>query len=176
MGRQGLHLRGDGPHNDLDSNFYQLLLLRTEDFQGINVFIEKKQMKYTSHEIQNELLSIMSLQDIREIASQIQSAPYFTVMIDKATDLTNVEQVVLVIRSVNDNLTVTEDFIGLYKNESIESSSLVSIIKDVLLRMNLKLKYCRRQCYDGASYMTGLRNGVAKQLTDEEPRAIFTHC
>ena len=176
MGRQGLHLRGDGPHNDLDSNFYQLLLLRTEDFQGINVFIEKKQMKYTSHEIQNELLSIMSLQDIREIASQIQSAPYFTVMIDKATVLTNVEQVVLVICSVNDNLTVTEDFIGLYKNESIESSSLVSIIKDVLLRMNLKLKYCREQCYDGASNMTGLRNGVAKQLTDEEPRAIFTHC
>ena len=34
--------RGDGPHNDLDSNFYQLLLLRAEDFQGINVFIEKK--------------------------------------------------------------------------------------------------------------------------------------
>ena len=24
--------------------------------------------------------------------------------------------------------------------------------------------------------MTGVRNGVARQLTDEEPRAIFTHC
>ena len=83
---------------------------------------------------------------------------------------------VLVIRSVNDNLTVTENFIGLYKTESIESSSLVSNIKDVLLRMNLKLKYCRGQCYDGASNMTEVRNGVAKQLTDEEPRAIFTHC
>ena len=81
-------MRGDGPHNDVDSNFYQLLLLRAEDFQDI-VFIEKKQMKYTSHEIQNELLSIMSLQFIREIASQIQSAPYFTVMIDEATDLAN---------------------------------------------------------------------------------------
>ena len=132
-------------------------------------------MKYTSHEIQNELLSIMSLQVIREIASQIQSAPYFTVMIDEATDLANIEQVILVIHSVNDNLTVTEDFIGLYKTESIESSSLVSVIKDVLLWMNLKLKYCRGQCYDGGSNMTRIRNGVAKQLTDEEPRAIFTH-
>ena len=53
------------------SNFYQLLLLRAENFQGNNVFIEKKKIKYTSHEIQNELLSIMSLQVIREIASQI---------------------------------------------------------------------------------------------------------
>ena len=42
--------------------------------------------------------------------------------------------------------------------------------------MKLKLKYCRGQCYDGASNMTGVRNGVAKLLTDEEPRAIFTHC
>ena len=40
LGCQGLPC--DGPHNDLDSNFYQLLLLRAEDFQGINVFIEKK--------------------------------------------------------------------------------------------------------------------------------------
>ena len=53
---------------------------------------------------------------------------------------------------------------------------IVSIIKDVLLRMNLKLKYCQGQCYDGASNMTGIRNGVAKQLTDKEPQAIFTHC
>ena len=35
----------------------------------------KKQIKYTSHEIQNELFSIMSLQLIRQITSQIQSAP-----------------------------------------------------------------------------------------------------
>ena len=137
-------------------------------------------MKYTSHELQNELLSIRTLQVIHEIASQIQSAPYFTVMIDEATNLTNIEQVVLAIHSVNDNLTVIEDFSGLYKTESIESSSLFSIFKNVLLRMNLKLnlklKYCRGQCYDGASNMTGVRTGVAKQLTDEEPRAILTHC
>ena len=42
--------------------------------------------------------------------------------------------------------------------------------------MNLKLKYCRGQCYDGSSNMTGVRNGVAKHLTDEQPQEIFTHC
>ena len=68
--------------------------------------LREKKMKYTSHEIRNE--SIMSLQVIREIANQLQSAPHFTVMIDEATDLANIEQVLLVIRSINDNLTVTE--------------------------------------------------------------------
>ena len=47
-------------------------------------------MKYTSHAIQNELHLIMSLQVILEIASQIQSAPYFTVMIDEATYLATI--------------------------------------------------------------------------------------
>ena len=38
-------------------------------------------------------------------------------MIDEAMDLANIniKQVVLVICSVDDNLTVTDDFIGLYK-------------------------------------------------------------
>ena len=101
---------------------------------------------------------------------------YITVMIDEATDLANIKKVALVIRSVNDNLAVTENVIGLYKTESIESTPLVSIIKDVQLQINMKVKYCRGQCYDGASNMTGVRNEVAKQPTDEQPRAIFTHC
>ena len=30
--------------------------------------------------------------------------------------------------------------------------------------------------YDGCSTMSGTRTGVAKRITDEEPRAVFTHC
>lgn len=32
------------------------------------------------------------------------------------------------------------------------------------------------QWYDGASTMKGPRSGVAKQLLEEEPKAIYTHC
>lgn len=37
-------------------------------------------------------------------------------------------------------------------------------IKDVLLRMNLRIENCRSQCYDGASSMSGLKSGVATQI------------
>lgn len=50
------------------------------------------------------------------------------------------------------------------------------MIKDILLRLNLSLTRIRGQCYDGATSMTGIRLGVAKQLLDEEPRAVYTHC
>ena len=47
------------------------------------------------------------------------------------------------------------------------------------VRMNLKVEkvqHCRGQCYDGASSMSGAKEGVAKKLFEEEPHAVFTHC
>ena len=40
----------------------------------------------------------------------------------------------------------------------------------------LSLQRLRGQCYDGASAMSGIKSGVAKQICDIEPRALFTHC
>ena len=69
-----------------------------------------------------------------------------------------------------------EYFIGLYEVEDITSDNLVHAIKDTLLRMNLRVSNCRGQCYDGASNMSGHRNGVSTQITAEESRALYTHC
>ena len=77
---------------------------------------------------------------------------------------------------MDDELLVHEEFIGLYEVSSIEASSLVAVIKDTLLRLNLTLAKARGQCYDGASNMSRVRSGVAKKIQDEQPQAFFTHC
>ena len=159
LARQGLALRGDG--DEQDSNLMQLLQLRGEDYEPIRKFLGKQQLKYTSHQVHNELLSIMSLQLLRQVASHIQSAVFFTVMLDEATDSANHEQVVLVFRWIDDNLTPHEEFVGLYLTASVTASALLAIIEDTILRMNLKLQHCRGQCYDGASVMSGTRTGLA---------------
>ena len=97
-------------------------------------------------------------------------------MADETSDKSNREQVVLVLRWVDDHLTTHEEFIGLYMVPSIDSRTLVSVIKDCLFRMNFTLVRCRGQCYDGASSMTGAKKGVAKQISDVESRAVYTHC
>ena len=79
-------------------------------------------------------------------------------------------------RWVGDNLVAHEEFIGLYLTDSITAAALVAIIEDTILRMNIKLDYCRGQCYDGASTMSGAKKGVAKVIANKESRAIFTHC
>ena len=168
LARQGLALRGDG--DEVDSNL-QLLVLRGEDYSTMSKFLERQQLKYTSPEVQNELLSIMALQILRNVAANIQTAVHYTVMVDETTDQSNKEQVVLVLRWVDEALDVHEEFIGLYATSSTTAESLVSIIKDTLLRMNLKIEHCRGQCYDGASAMSGAKKGVAKILTDADCRA-----
>ena len=85
-------------------------------------------------------------------------------------------QAVFAIRWVGDNLQANEEFLGLYQLPNIEASMLISMIKDSLIRFNLSITKIRGQCYDGASNMSGKRSGVAKKISDEEPRALFMHC
>ncbi len=85
------------------------------------------------------------------------SGQWFTIMVDETTDQSNVEQMVFCLCYVDSDLNVHEEFVGLYSLESTSADSIVSIIKDILLRMNLSPKNCRGQCYDGASSMSGGR-------------------
>ena len=163
-------------------------------------WLQKKKGKFTSHDIQNEILKLMALSVLREIAVNLQHTEFYTIMVDECADIGNHEQVhdiftvlqsicvkamkffnffsqmVVAFRWVDDALNVHEDFIGLYALPDITASTIVSAIQDTLVRLNLTLKKARGQCYDGASTMRGLRNGVAKQIQDLEPRAIYTHC
>ena len=67
--------------------------------------------KYTSHNIQNELLKIMAQHVLRSIAGQIQDSRFVTVMIDETTDVCNQEQVTVVFRTVDENLSINEEFL-----------------------------------------------------------------
>ena len=46
----------------------------------------------------------------------------------------------------------------------------------MLTSHELSLSKARGQCYDGASNMSGAKSGVAKQIQDEEKRAVYMHC
>ena len=116
------------------------------------------------------------LDDRMKVSDKLQSSPYSTIMVDETTDITNEEQVTIVMRMIDDDFEVYEEFLGLYAVPSIDAAHLFSIIKDCMLRFNLPLSKLRGQCYDGCSTMSGIRSGVAKRVQDEESRAVFTHC
>ena len=174
LARQGLAFHGDG--EELDSYFTQLIYLRSEDNAKLVEWMKQKSDKYTSADIQNEMLKVMALRVLREIAESLQSTSFFTVMADETTDISNVEQVVICLRWVNEKFEVEEEFVGLYNVASTGAENIYSVITDVLLRLNLAISKVRGQCYDGAATMSGKKSGVATKLSAAEPRAVFTHC
>ncbi len=56
--------------------------------------------------MQNEMIKVMALQVLQEVASSIHSASFVTLMVDETTDASNREQVVLRIRWVDANFEV----------------------------------------------------------------------
>ncbi|XP_011403413.1 PREDICTED: zinc finger MYM-type protein 1-like [Amphimedon queenslandica] len=154
----------------------QMLVSYLAKDRELNGMVKRKNESYLSHEVQNELLKLMSNALLRGIANTLQNTNFITVMIDECTNISNTEQVVIVLRWVSDELLANEELIGLYEVSSINASSLVSVVKDTLLRLNLSFNKVRGQCYDGASNMSGAKSGVAKQTLDEQPKAFYTPC
>ena len=110
-------------------------------------------------------MSVTSLQIIREIATNLHRAQFYTITADETTNGSNKKQVVLCFHWVSDDLTVHEDFISFYQTDTIEADSLPNIISKV-----------RGQCYNGAGAMRSARSGAAKPIRDMEEGATYTHC
>ena len=78
--------------------------------------------------------------------------------------MSNTEQLAVCFQFVGGDFTVCEEFMGLYQCPGITADTLVSVLLDVMLRFNLDLSRCCRQCYDGGSNMVCCRNGVKTQI------------
>ena len=97
-----------------NSDFHQLLKLRAQGNPEIIEWLRKRDEKYTSREIQNELLEAMALGMMQKISANIHNATFFTIMADETVDLSNKEQLVSCIRWVDDCFVMQEDFIGMH--------------------------------------------------------------
>ena len=63
-------------------------------------------------------------------------------------------------------MIVCEEYIGMMSFVQTNADTIVVCIKDVLLRMYLRIHDAGGQCYDGCSTMTGTKNWVAAQIRD----------
>uniref|UniRef100_A0A8D8ETT4 Zinc finger MYM-type protein 1 n=4 Tax=Culex pipiens TaxID=7175 RepID=A0A8D8ETT4_CULPI len=170
---QGLAVRGS---NDNTSNFTNLLKLRAEDSSEMRTWINRDGYRWCSHDVQNEILDLMSLAIQRNLVTRVKKAKYFGVMCDETPDASRKEQFVFCIRIVSDSLEPEEMFIGFYQVESTTSASLFRTVMDVLMRLDITVNDCRGQGYDGCPNVSGLYNGVQAKISELEERALFVHC
>ena len=129
-------------------------------------------LKYASHDIQNEILSLMANEVIRDLLKQI-GENYYSLICDEYTDIANNEQLTLCLRWVDNELVAHEDFLGFYKIPDTAADTIVSVVKDALTRLTLSLDKCRGQCYDGASNMLGKKSEVATRIQELQPKKLL---
>jgi len=77
-----------------EGNFMQLLKLHS---QASCHGSRKNRKTYTSPPIQNEIIQIMALGILRKVANSVLEDAFFTIMVDETTNVSNREQVVLVL-------------------------------------------------------------------------------
>uniref|UniRef100_A0A2N9HSU8 DUF4371 domain-containing protein n=1 Tax=Fagus sylvatica TaxID=28930 RepID=A0A2N9HSU8_FAGSY len=120
--------------------------------------------KYTSPDIQKEILNILATRVRNKIREEIGDAK-FCILVDEALDESNREQMAVVLRFVNRDGFVQERFFDVVGVDETSAKTLKKGICNVLTRHNLQVENMRGQGYDGASNMRALV-AAAKDVPD----------
>ena len=111
LARQGLSLRGS---DHIDDNLTQLLVLRSKDNPAIlervfsNSIANKRKFKHQDY--QNELLSLMANEVLRNKLYLIKKNQFFSTICDEYTDVANKEQLSFCVRLVDEKLCANKVF------------------------------------------------------------------
>ncbi|KAJ8031727.1 52 kDa repressor of the inhibitor of the protein kinase [Holothuria leucospilota] len=112
---------------------------------------------------------------LRDIIKDIKQRHVYCIMVDETADISQIEQMSVCFHTVTESLEEEENFVGFYSLERCDAETIFIAMRDVLLRFGMSLQNCRTQSYDGAATFQGSLTGVARRISEIEPRAVNTH-
>uniref|UniRef100_H3B8C6 HAT C-terminal dimerisation domain-containing protein n=1 Tax=Latimeria chalumnae TaxID=7897 RepID=H3B8C6_LATCH len=131
---------------------------------------------YLSHDIVNEMISLMGNALLRSKLHQIWQYHWYAIISHEATDLSKKEQMAICIRWVDKFFEIHKNYIGLVQLDATDAQFLTTAVKDRLVHCMLSLPICRGQAFDGAGNMAGKLHGLTSQIQELEPAALYIHC
>ena len=96
-------------------------------------------------------------------------------MADETEDLSNMEQVSICARFVN-NCEVYEEFLGFIKIAKMDAQAIADSLLSTLQQWGLNMSFLVGQGYDGASVMSSSRNGVQAKIAQKYSHVTYVHC
>ena len=109
---------------------------------------------------QNEIIKCCGQVITEKNVNEVKQNRFFSILADEATDCSNKEQMSLVLRFVDSNLNIREDFIKfIHCKWGLAGADLAAVILKALADLSLNIEYCRAQGYDGA--VAGHINGLS---------------
>ncbi|XP_008179777.1 zinc finger MYM-type protein 1-like [Acyrthosiphon pisum] len=157
-------------------NYLELLdLLAQEEHLLKDHFLSSSIFKGTSKIIQNDLIDRVTTILNSNIFKEIQTANYISIQADETTDVSCRSQMSIIFRYVIEE-EIVERFIGFFDVSSDKTGSgLADVILSVIKKWDLGNKIIA-QTYDGASVMSGTKNGVQSLIKNIYPNVLFIHC
>ena len=119
-----------------------------------------------------ELIHLLGTHVIKEIVSHIRKAKYFSFTVDSTPDNSNVDQLTLVVRYMEDKYLV-ERFLSFMRNVGTLEKTKRQLILEHLGRIGVNIDDCRGQWYDNASNMSGRYNGMQAHIRNVNDLAVF---
>jgi len=162
-------------------NFKTLLKFRIDS--GDSVLKEhfescSKTAQYCSKTIQNDVLNCIAKFIQTVIVDEIKAQPIgpkYGLQADEVTDISNKEQMGIVVRYTKDCESV-ERLLAYSDCDSIAGAALSNNLIETLTGLGLSPADCRAQTYDGAANMSGEVNGCAAKFREVAPNAPYYHC
>ncbi|KAL0146682.1 hypothetical protein M9458_058022 [Cirrhinus mrigala] len=135
-----------------------------------------KNATYTSHDVQNDLIELMSTIVTEHIVKDVGES-WFTVKVDGTKDPTGSENVSIVLRYVDQNCSVKERLLSMLTTDKCDALSLSIMVLEELADVGLNTGKILSQCYDGASVMSGREGGMQKLIQNKLNREVpYIHC
>ena len=184
-GRNNIALRGhrdDKPGNSASQgNFRALLAFRVDSGdETLQQHLENspRNATYTSKTIQNEMITTVGKYLLDKLPCEMKGSKYFSILADEAADISNKENLSIVIRFVDASNSIREaDFVGYHLcKEGTTGVAIKNIILKAVSDLGLSMDDCRGQCYDGAGNMPGQFNGASALIKQQYEKAIYVHC
>ncbi|XP_073066009.1 uncharacterized protein [Primulina eburnea] len=179
LAMQGCAFRGHDESVDSKNrgNYIELINLLGRMNPEIGSILEKaaKNAKYTSAEIQREILKIIAGIVRDKIREEIGEAK-FCILVDEAIDESNKEQMAIILRYVDRDGFIRERFFEVVHVENTSALTLKKEICNVFNQYNLLIENLRGQGYDGASNMRGEWNGLQALFLKDSSHAYYIHC
>ena len=128
--------------------------------------------------IQNELISVSAEEVLHDTNSELQSAPFFPIILDTTQDVSKKDQLSVVFCYVKidyhddgtpSELKVVEAFTSFIEVENSSAIGLHKLITNSIQQKRLDIKNCRRQGYDGAAVMGEKYSSLHKKIQDMAP-------
>ncbi|XP_035683974.1 zinc finger protein 862-like [Branchiostoma floridae] len=158
---------------------FSSLLDFSKDHLGCDVLSHLNQggnANYRSERILQELLKVMAGQIQEQHEALLQESTFYGLQCDETTDITTTKELVLLTRLITNTGEVANRFARMIPVPDGKADTITAAILSWLQEKGLDLNNLKGFGSDGASVMTGRRNGVATLLKGHSSQMVAIHC